>query len=205
VSGRIIEGVHGGYVTGRRAGVLSRHLAELLPESAEVLDVGTGDGRLAERILERRPGLRFRGVDVALRGAPGFPVERFDGRRIPHADASFDVVLVVDVLHHCASPMELLGECARVARDAVLLKDHDESGWLARPTLRLMDWVGNARHGVALPYNYWPEARWRSAFDELGLRVTAWRRELRLYPWPADWIFGRSLHFIARLAVRGRS
>ena len=38
-----------------------------------------------------------------------------------------------------------------------------------------MDYVGNAHHGVVLPYNYWPRRRWHDAFRDLGLTVRAWR------------------------------
>ena len=64
-----------------------------------------------------------------------------------------------------------------------------------------MDRTGNPVEGVQFPYNYWPEARWRSTFDELGLGVDEWRGRLGLFGPPADWIFGRSLHFVARLSA----
>jgi hypothetical protein len=109
-------------------------------------------------------------------------------------------VTFVDVLHHTDDPMVLLREAVRVTRRTVVIKDHDRSGLLAAPTLRLMDRVGNARFGVHLPYTYWPRRRWLEAFDVLDLRVTVWETRLGLYPWPAVLVFGRSLHFLARLA-----
>jgi hypothetical protein len=62
-----------------------------------------------------------------------------------------------------------------------------------------MDQVGNARHGVALPHVYWPRSEWMRAFESLGLRVEDWRPQLGLYPWPASWVFERSLHFMVWL------
>jgi hypothetical protein len=91
--------------------------------------------------------------------------------------------------------MILLSEAARVARRAIVIKDHLADGILAVPTLRFMDRVGNARHGVALPYNYWCHERWLDAFQRLGLSVGDWASQLRIYPWPLDWCFGRYLHF----------
>ena len=41
-----------------------------------------------------------------------------------------------------------------MAKHGLVIKDHTVTGLLARPTLRLMDVVGNAPHGVALTYNY---------------------------------------------------
>ena len=62
-----------------------------------------------------------------------------------------------------------------------------------------MDMVGNARHGVNLPYNYWSPAQWEQAAQALKLRTDKKVTDLKLYPWPADWLFGRSLHFVAQM------
>lgn len=198
-----IERIHQGLVFSRRVRKLADHLAELLPPCAVVLDVGCGDGLIDRLILSKRPDVRIRGVDVLVRSRTHVPVEPFDGHTLPFADGEFDVVMFVDVLHHTTDPMVLLREASRVAGEAVVIKDHTADGLLAGPTLRFMDHVGNARHGVALPYNYWPEQRWRDAFRELGLSVAEWKKDLGLYPWPASWVFGRSLHFVARLQRAG--
>lgn len=110
--------------------------------------------------------------------------------------------MFVDVLHHTEDPMILLREAARVARRHIILKDHLLDRPLAKPTLRFMDSIGNARYGVATPYNYWYERRWRQEFEEIGLTVTSWTSDLHLYPKVLDLFFGWSLHFIARLDVR---
>ena len=118
------------------------------------------------------------------------------------ADARPDVRIEgVDVLHHTDDPNVLLAEAARVARRCVVIKDHTRDGLLAGPTLSFMDWVGNARHGVALPYNYWPRDRWRGAIERLGMSVEQWEPRIGLYPWWARWAFERGLHFVARLGI----
>ena len=181
--------------------MLRDHLANLLPQNARVLDVGCGDGLLSRLIMEARPDLQIEGIDVLVRSDTHIPVQPFDGSSIPHADDAYDTVMFVDVLHHTVDPATLLREGARVARQSVVLKDHNLKGILAGPTLRFMDYVGNAHHGVVLPYNYWPETNWKSAFAQVGLKIEVWKRDLHLYPAPADWLFGRSLHFVARLAT----
>jgi SAM-dependent methyltransferase len=194
-----IESVHESFVYPQRIRILADLLARLIPPNSTALDVGCGDGLLDSKIMEARPDTSFAGIDVLARKQVFIPVTTFDGRVIPHADASFDVVMLVDVLHHTHDPMVLLLEATRVASKAVVIKDHLRDGFLAKPTLRLMDWVGNARHGVSLPYNYWPEQMWHRAFKAAGLSISSWNGKLKLYPWWADWWFGRSLHFVARL------
>jgi ubiquinone/menaquinone biosynthesis C-methylase UbiE len=197
----LLEHVHTAYIYKRRASVLRDHLAELLPINATVLDVGCGDGVLAYLIMQKRPDVKIKGVDILGRSQTQIPVERFDGEVIPYGDGSFEITMFVDVLHHTLDPMILLHEAVRVARKAVVIKDHTCDGLLDDLTLRLMDQVGNARHGVALPYNYWSEQRWLKAVDTLGLKITTWKKDLGLYPRPARWLFDRSLHFVSRLEL----
>ena len=64
---RFFDAVHAGYVHDRRTNVLSAHIAELLPQHAEVVDIGTGDGLIARKLLGRRPDLRVTALEVLVR------------------------------------------------------------------------------------------------------------------------------------------
>ena len=196
---KVINCVHDDYVSTRRARVLSDHLAKIIPDRFLMLDVGCGDGLIARLINQKRTDIHLRGLDVQVRERTRIPVERFDGEVIPYRDASFDGVMFVDVLHHTHDPMVLLREAIRVARQAVVIKDHMLDGLLAGPILRAMDWVGNSRYNVSLPYNYWTKQKWLQAFDALGMEIGSWTTQLKLYPWPTSCLFDRSLHFVARL------
>jgi SAM-dependent methyltransferase len=194
-----LQTVHQHYVAGRRAKMLSRALVDVIPADASVLDVGCGDGCVSHLVNQQRPDLVLRGIDVIVRQQTAIPVDPYDGEHIPFDDRQFDVVMLIDVLHHTNDPLAVLREAARVAARAVVIKDHLCDGWLASPTLRFMDRVSNRRYGVSLPYNYFRLQQWHEAFDLLGLRVDDWRTRLDLYPWPAKLVFERSLHFMARL------
>jgi SAM-dependent methyltransferase len=194
-----MDAYHQRFVRGRRVRVLGDHLARLVPARGDVLDVGAGDGAVAQALLLRRPDLHVEGIDVLVRPDSAIPVRPFDGSHIPLADASVDTVLLVDVLHHTDDPAALLREAARVARTAVVVKDHLADGSLAIPTLRFMDRVGNRRHGVRIPYNYLTQTAWNAAFAHAELRIDEWIPRLGLYPVPAGWVFDRQLHFAARL------
>jgi SAM-dependent methyltransferase len=197
----LVGKLHSKMVFGRRVRVLAQMLAAHVPAQARTLvDIGCGDGQVAHLVAEKCPQLQISGIDILVRPQTWIPVQPFDGVTLPLADQSVDVAMFVDVLHHTNDPLVLLREAKRVARQAILIKDHCKNGLLAGPTLRFMDWVGNAHHGVVLPYNYWSEQRWRAAFAELGLTIDAWTQQIPLYPWPANWIFQRRLHYVARLA-----
>jgi ubiquinone/menaquinone biosynthesis C-methylase UbiE len=197
-----IKGIYEDVYFDRRTRVLTNCVGEMIPENAKVLDIGCGNGQISATIVAGRPGIDIKGVDIMKRKEKCFiPVEVFDGEHIPYDDNSFDTALFVDVLHHIPDPRIILREAARVARKCIVIKDHNADRFLGDITLQFMDWVGNARYGVVLEYNYLKRAQWEAAFSELGLTVSEYNNSLHLYPVPVDWIFGRSLQFVCRLDV----
>jgi SAM-dependent methyltransferase len=195
-----VGAAHGRIVLGRRVSVLSRALAPLIPPGP-LADVGCGSGDVAAAIGRLRPDVTPEGFDVLVRPGCAVPVRAFDGRRLPLADGAASAALLVDVLHHASDPVALLAECARVA-PVVLVKDHLARGVLDEKVLAFMDWVGNRPHGVVLPYRYFSPASWEAAVAAAGLREERREAVPGLYPFPFSALFGRDLHFVARLARR---
>lgn len=198
----MVEAVHQHWGAGRRARALAGHVAAHLPAARRVLDVGVGSGRIARLVRHARPELSVVGVDVLYRWRPLVATALFDGLRLPFRDVSFDAAMVVDVLHHAADPGALLREVVRVSPAAILVKDHLREGLGAQVTLAFMDRVGNRRFKVASPGNYLDRGEWLALLQDVGLEIQYWDEDLRIYPRPLDWIFGRSLHFVAVLCSR---
>ena len=125
-----------------------------------VLDVGAGSGEIAS-YLTSKYGLSTRAIDVKLpkdnRWAKGkyqnlgaFSVEVFDGRSLPGAAASRDVVMFNSVLHHAATNAPgLIREAKRVARKwIVLLEDVILTEGEALPAV-----VSQARHYLTVRHD----------------------------------------------------
>jgi SAM-dependent methyltransferase len=191
--------LHESLVVARRNAALARAIAAALPQGVRVLDVGCGDGRLAQALQRLRSDLSIRGLDIEVRPNAAIEVLAFDGRVIPLQEGAVDVVLLCDVLHHVPDGEGLLREAKRVARRFVVIKDHfAESRWDAA-LLAFMDVVGNPR-SVPQPRNYLSERAWRALWARVGLvpqePIT---RTLALYRPPLDRLFDRTLHFVARL------
>ncbi len=91
-----------------------------------VLDIGTGTGRMAElfagqaeRIVALDKNLEMLRVARAkLQHLPAAQIELMQGdfADLPHTDASFDTVLLHQVLHFATDPAPALAEAARVLR-----------------------------------------------------------------------------------------
>lgn len=99
-----------------------------------LLDVGTGLGDLprmavawaARRGVALHPvGLERHGVAARLARQGGLEAVVGDGGALPFRSASVDLVLLSQVAHHFApgAIVQLLRECARVARHAVIIAD----------------------------------------------------------------------------------
>jgi SAM-dependent methyltransferase len=190
---------HGAFVHGRRVRVLAKILAEQIPQGAAVLDIGCGDGTVAALIAKARPDISMQGVEVLPRADCQIPCSAFDGDTLPFGEQSFDVAMLVDVLHHTADVSALLREAARVSRRLVLLKDHLSENAFDHATLRFMDWVGNRPHGVTLAYNYQSHGKWDAHFAAADLRPAHFATNIPLYPAPFSALVGRGLHFVAAL------
>lgn len=196
---KLVSSLHNQLIFKRRIECLSNAIAALIPASAKVLDVGCGDGQLAALIINKREDISVEGVEIMLRQQSHIPITLYDGQRLPKEDESVDVVMFVDILHHTTDPTVLLKEAVRVSKGHILIKDHLCESSFSYNRLKMMDWVGNAPHGVKLTYNYWPKEKWLSSFGELKLGTTAWKEELGLYPPPLQQVFGKGLHFVALL------
>ena len=191
---------HRKIVMSRRVQQISKNISGLIPkEVISVLDVGAGTGEMACAIKQYRPELIISGVDVYIRPKTFIPVTQYDGNTLPFEDNAFDVVIIIDVLHHCDNPVAVLKECVRVSKHFVIIKDHVSDGFFAEKLLKFMDWVGNRAHGVILPYNYLSSSAWHSAFEQVGLKTLDHISQLKLYPMPFDIIFGGSLHCLRLL------
>jgi SAM-dependent methyltransferase len=196
-----IQKLHHSFVLQRREDVLARGIAQVLPKTVQsALDVGCGDGIIAASVAERVPGLQIQGVEVLDRETCAIPYSLFDGKRLPFPDAHFDAVEVVDVLHHTDNIEELVGECARVSRSYVVIKDHIYRSRFNFAVLRFMDWIGNRAYGVNLIYNYQRKSEWLAIFQRTGLKVAAWNEDLGLYPFPFNLLFEKDKHFIVLLS-----
>ena len=194
-------------IYGSRLKVLVRLIAPQLREADRVLDVGCGAGALGRRVMDSPMcprGVEVMGLEACRRGEELIPVQQYDGRRIPFPTATFDVVILADVLHHASDPHLLIDECVRVMRRALIVKDHKVQGMWAQQRLALTDWAANRPYGVQCLYRYNTSEEWKRWHDRHALEVIQEQHSMRLYPPIVNLLFGGRLQYWAVLHPNNR-
>ena len=166
---------------------VGRRLIPHLCTGWEVLDLGSGTGRLA-RWLSSRVEIQPTLADVVEFGnrVGGFPYVRLDDPlRTPFGDRSFDAVLMLFVLHHVArwdDQEALVKEAVRITRDRLVVIEDTPMSGKDRIFNTGWDWALNLRHGVPRPFSFRTVEGWLQVFRRVGLHVHAVETYRPLWP-----------------------
>lgn len=100
-------------------GQIERYLGDI---KGEIVDYGTGDGKIAQLIHDKN-GLNIEGYDVVIYPAKGVtvPMHTYDGKHIPVEDGRFDTGLLINVVHHEAQNEQILEEISRIVRRKLII------------------------------------------------------------------------------------
>lgn len=146
-----------------------------LRRGERILDIGTGYGFVADG-LRSDYGFDVHGCDIldTYRGRGPRPT-LFDGNVLPYTDDSYDVALLLTVLHHVEDQEALLSEARRVARRVMLIEDVYE-GQLQRRLTFWADSVFNFQF-IGHPHSNRTDEQWRALFSGMGFNVDATRSD----------------------------
>lgn len=154
-----------------------------LDPADRVLDVGAGNCVLCQQFRQR--GYDIVPLDVEnLSFVHGIVPVVYDGTAFPFGDDSFDVVLLITVLHHTRDPDAVLAEATRVARRIIVIEEIYENAF-EKYTTYAIDSLFNLEF-FAHPRSNRTDAGWRVAFQNLGLDVSTA-------------VYSRSLRFLRRV------
>lgn len=108
------------YRLARRADELVRAIGKVTDcREWRILDLGTADGLMLQRLLDVLDTLLAVGVDLSSEllsviESPAIQPALANGIHLPFVDQTFDLVVATAVIEHVSAPLEMLSECRRV-------------------------------------------------------------------------------------------
>jgi len=136
---------------------------------SRVLDIGGGWGFYVDP-LKRSRDCEVTVLDVVEPAFRKAPVVTYEGGQIPFPDRSFDVSLLITVLHHVESPEKVLEEAKRVTRRFVIVVEDLYRHWAGRFWTILRDSFYNFEF-AGHPRNFRDKSGWLECFRRLGFRM----------------------------------
>jgi ubiquinone/menaquinone biosynthesis C-methylase UbiE len=168
---------------------LDQMLDGLSPEV--VVEIGAGEGRITERLVERFPDATVVGLDLPDTDLADewdeieVPMFFGDATRMPFVDRSIDLVVGLEVLEHVPNPERALADIARVCRGAAVLSVPREPIWRVGNVARgryVKDFgntPGHVNHWSSRGFERFVESRFRIARSARPLPWTMVRAQLR--------------------------
>lgn len=104
-----------------RAEYMTQRVLPFLMNTKTVIDVGSGNCLIAKKLMQT--GRHVTPVDIRNQSLePSVHAHVFDGKTLPYKNNSFDVGLLLTVMHHTPSPEKLFQEVSRVSKQIVVIE-----------------------------------------------------------------------------------
>jgi ubiquinone/menaquinone biosynthesis C-methylase UbiE len=184
-----------------RENEVGRKVGRWLEPGQTVLDLGAGTGFIS-RWLRDRVGARPTLTDVVSYGnrERSLPfIELEEPFSVPVADGSFDVVMLLFVLHHVEQREDqerLLDEAVRIARYRLIVLEDTPRTRLDLAFNKGWDWFLNLRHRVPAPFTFRRTEEWTEAFKARDLSIV--HVESYRAKWPTLMTYPHSLFVLDR-------
>ena len=145
-----------------------RKITPYLKSGDCIIDIGSGDCTVANTLGNN--GYEITPLDIRDESVhQNFRPIIYDGKNIPFPDDSFDVALLITVLHHTKKPIEILKEAIRVAPRIIVMEDLYKN-LLQKYLTFAMDSLLNLEF-FGHPHTNMTQEQWEGVFNKLGLKI----------------------------------
>lgn len=150
-------------------------IKNFITNNQKLLDFGTGDLMLAQKLKTLKRGLDITGVDtVDFKPKPNnIKFKLYNGKKLPFAKNTFDTVLSFHVFHHCLNPLLSIKECVRVSKNKLLVVEPVYRLKTEVYLMKLMDFFYNfwKDQKINLSYNFMSKSQLETLFISNGTKI----------------------------------
>jgi ubiquinone/menaquinone biosynthesis C-methylase UbiE len=153
---------------------LAQSFFKLIPNNSFILDVGAGKGCISKHLKNLNPTLKTICFDIKK---SNFIDVNGDGSFLPFKDKSFDITIVVDMLHHTTNIIKILKELKRVSKKYIIIKEQGFTSRTSKFLILLGDSLTNKNCKI---YNHLNYLTWKEIFEELNLSIIEEPKKINL-------------------------
>ena len=151
-----------------RAKNIFSKISPFIKNADKIIDIGCGTCNLDELILKKNIELKPIDVDN-LSFVDTIIPEIYDGVNVPYKNNSFNISLLITVLHHTSNPDKLLLEAARVSRQIIIIEDI-YLNHLHKKITHFLDSIINLEFSNH-PHSNKSDSEWKKLFKESNLKL----------------------------------
>jgi ubiquinone/menaquinone biosynthesis C-methylase UbiE len=152
----------------KRANNSYNEIKEYLCKGDKILDIGSGTCNICQ--ILKNNSYDCTPVDIENKSIlSNIAPIIYDGKKLPFKDRSYDVALLLTVLHHTPNPETILKEAKRVAKRIIIIEDVYLNIFHKYLTF-FIDSLLNFEFSKH-PHSNKKDAEWKNPFNKLGLSL----------------------------------
>lgn len=140
-----------------------------LKRNQKIIDIGAGSCLIAKYIKDKFQ-TDITPIDVVDYNKTNLKLVLYNGEKIPFENQTFDIALIIFVLHHSKDQETILSEAKRVAKKIIILEDTPKNNF-ERFLWHFWDWLLNLGHDVNMTYSARTENDWLGLFEKMKFKV----------------------------------
>lgn len=149
-----------------------------LKQNENILDIGSGKCGLS--YLLKINNFSVTSMDIKnLSYTRAISPIIYNGINFPFKDNSFDVSLLLTVLHHTKNPINIIKEAKRVSKKIIIIEDVYDNNFQKHLTF-FTDSLFNLEF-IDHPHNNKNEIEWENIFQDLNLEIISRRKDKVLF------------------------
>lgn len=153
----------------KRALVKYNLFSQFIPSKSSIIDVGTGSGQFAALLQEK--GFEVTAVDVVNKSNSDQIVPIiYDGKKLPFKANSFNIGMLITVLHHCQNPELVFKEVCKISKDRIFVLEDVYNNLFMKYLTWLADSIANFEF-IGHPHTNKSEKDWEILFSNLNLSL----------------------------------
>ena len=164
----------------------------------KVLDFGCGSMEISKKLQYKKYIKQIVGSDIFKHKFVSKKMMYLDNEKLFKSNKRFDVIFVVDVLHHIGieNAHKIIRKLYKHS-DKIIIKDHYEHGFFSRSLLRFVDFYANYGYGVNIPKKYFNKNSWRNTITKSKSKVLFHKENFQQHDGIFNIMLNKKHHFVS--------